>query len=102
MSTPRIGSQAAALPEGGALVAGGAIRNEHLSGDLASSAEVFDSSAGRWTAAELLEPRHEGVAVVLQDGSVLVLGGNASFNTQVDTPFCAPPLTSVERFYPGS
>ena len=102
MSTPRIGSQAAAMPDGRALVAGGAIRDDHLSGDLATSAEVFDPSADRWTAAELPEPRQDGVAVVLQDGSVLVLGGNASFNTQVDTPFCARPLTSVERFYPGS
>jgi Galactose oxidase, central domain/Kelch motif len=103
MSTPRIGSQAASLPDGRVLVAGGASRDDSLSGDLVTSAEVFDPSTGRWAAAgELLEPRQVGVATALEDGSVLVLGGNASFNTQVDTPFCAPPLTSVERFYPGS
>jgi Galactose oxidase, central domain/Kelch motif len=103
MSAPRIGSQAAPLPDGRALVAGGALRDDSLSGDLVTSAEVFDPSTGRWTAAgELLEPRQEGVATALQDGSVIVLGGNASFNTQGDTPFCPAPLTSVERFYPGS
>jgi len=102
MSTPRIDMQAASLGDGRVLVAGGAVRSEGLSGALTPTAEVFDLSADRWTAVgDLLEPRQEGLAVALQDGSVLLLGGNASFNTEGDTPFCPQPLASVERFYPA-
>jgi hypothetical protein len=103
ISTPRIGSQAAAFPDGRVLVAGGASRDDGISGELVSSAEIFDPRADRWTpAGDLLEPRQNGLAVVLRDGSVLVLGGNASFNTSVSTPFCPEPLTTVERLHPAS
>lgn len=102
MSTPRIGLQAVTLVDGRVLVAGGAVRDQRTSGELVSSAELYDPSTDRWSAVgDLLEPRKDGLAVVLQDGSVLVLGGNASFNGQGETPFCPPPLTSVERLYPG-
>lgn len=101
MSTPRIGSQATTLADGRVLVAGGAVRATYQSGELISTTEAFDPSTERWTPAEaLLEPRQHGLAISLQDGSVLLLGGNASFNTQVDVPYCPPPLTTVERYYP--
>lgn len=103
MSTPRLGAQAVLLSDGRVLVAGGAARDDGTDGEALSSAEVFDPSANRWTAVgDLLEPRRDGLAVALDDGSVLVLGGDAAFNVHGDTPFCPPPLTSVERFYPGS
>jgi hypothetical protein len=101
MSTPRIGSQATSLADGRVLVAGGAVRATYHSGELISTTEVFDPATEQWTAVgDLLEPRQQGLAVSLQDGSVLMLGGNASFNTQVDVPYCPPPLTTVERYYP--
>jgi hypothetical protein len=85
------------------LVAGGASRHDGISGELVSSAEILDPAADRWTpAGDLLEPRQNGLAVGLQDGSVLVLGGDASFNIGVATPFCPEPLTTVERFHPAS
>jgi hypothetical protein len=84
------------------LVAGGAVRADYHSGELVSTTEVYDTSTDRWTAAgDLLEPRQHGLAVALEDGSALLLGGNASFNTQLDIPYCAPPLISVERFNPS-
>ena len=102
MSTPRIGSQAASLADGKALVAGGAARADYHSGELLSTSEVFDPSTGRWSAVgDLLEPRQHGLAVTLRDRGILVLGGDASFNADVSTPYCPPPLTSVERFVTG-
>lgn len=103
MSTPRIGSQTALLPDGRVLVAGGAVRDEYRSGEMATGAEVFDQSANQWTSiSDPLEPRKDGRTVVLHDGSALVLGGDAEFNVHGDTPWCATPLASVERLYPGS
>jgi Galactose oxidase, central domain/Kelch motif len=102
MSTPRIGLQAVTLADGRVLVAGGAVRDERTSGELVASAEIYDPSTDHWTTVgDLLEPRKDGLAVVLQDGSVLVLGGDASFNRQVETPFCPAPLVSVERSSTG-
>lgn len=103
MSTPRAGMQTALLPGGGVLVAGGASRDTGLSGEMVQSAEVFGPQTRTWTpVGDLLEPRKEGKTIVLGDGTVLVMGGDASFNVNVETPFCAPPLTSVERSSPGS
>jgi alkylated DNA repair dioxygenase AlkB len=103
MTSPRLEPQATRLSDGRVLVAGGAARDEGMSGEVVSSAEVFDPSTNRWTAVgDLLEPRRDGLAIVLDDGSVLVMGGDAEFNVHGDTPFCPKPLESVERFYPGS
>jgi hypothetical protein len=41
--------------------------------------------------------RYGGQAIVLDDGSVLILGGMDSLNEFGDTPFCPGTLTSVER-----
>ena len=60
--------------------------------------EAFDPSTGRWSAGpDLLEPRENSKALVLDDGSVLLMGGDAQFNVQGDTPFCPAPINSVER-----
>ncbi|HLA16676.1 MAG TPA: kelch repeat-containing protein [Candidatus Limnocylindrales bacterium] len=114
MSTPRIGSQATVLPDGRVLVAGGAIHHEFLidesgfrfvdidKGRVLSSAEVFDPSIDRWTpVGNLLEPRKYGNLIVLADGSVLLMGGNASPSLHEDVDCSSRPLSSVERFYPG-
>jgi hypothetical protein len=104
MGTPRLQPQVVALQDGRVLVAGGASAAEYQDGAHAlQTTEIYDPSTDHWAAGpDLLEPRMRGNAVVLQDGSVLLLGGTASFNTEGETPYCPPPLTSVERFYPGS
>ena len=67
-----------------------------------TSAEIFDPSTDRWTAVgDILEPRQDGVATVLQDRSVPVQGGIASFDTEGNSRVLPPALTSVEHFYPG-
>ena len=59
--------------------------------------------AGSWsTTSDLLEPRDGRLAVVLEDGSVLVLGGSADFNTQGEVPWCPTPRRqSTDASRPG-
>ena len=102
MATARFDPQVAVLADGRVLVAGGGTTGS-TQGAMLSSTEIYDPTTDGWTPGpDLLEPRKEGLAVLLSDGSVLVLGGDATFNTEGDTPFCAPPLQTVERFYPGA
>ena len=104
MASPRSGVQIVALSDGRVLVAGGTADDPNEShGTTLGTTEIYDPTADRWaTSSDLLTPRMEGQAIRLADGSVLILGGYDAFNTEGDTPFCPPPLTSVERFYPGS
>ena len=51
--------------------------------------------------ADLLQPRYGAEALVLADGSVLLLGGYADFNVNGDTPWCPTPISSVERLSPA-
>ena len=103
MLTPRIGPQVAVLDDGRMLVAGGAItQDDEIRSEALRSTEIFDPTTNGWsTADDLLEPREGGLAVVLEDGSVLVLGGSADFNTEGEVPWCPTPLTTVERFDRG-
>jgi hypothetical protein len=103
MSTPRLRPQVAVLRDGRVLVAGGASGGDFDPGArILQTTEVYDARTDRWTAGgDLLEPRKGGLAVGLQDGSVLVLGGDARLNSEGEAPFCPQPLTSVERLDPG-
>ncbi len=103
LSTPRIDAQIVTLDDGRVLVAGGATGSTSgTEGTTLSSTEIYDPASDAWVpGSDLLAPRKEGYAVQLADRTVLVLGGNDAFNDQGETPFCAPPLTTVERFYPG-
>lgn len=59
--------------------------------------EAFDPASGQWTAlGDLQQSRYGGHAVILDDGSVLVMGGYADFNVAGDVPWCPSPLTSTE------
>ena len=69
----------------------------------AVTTELYDPVADAWSAGpDLLEPRKDGSALLLPDGSVLIHGGDASFNDQGDVPFCPDPMVSTERVYLGT
>lgn len=102
MSTGRLGAQVVVLGDGRVLVAGGATALEPRLAKALQTAEVYDPAADRWASAgALLTPRMDGYAVALADGSALVLGGAANFDTNYATPFCPSALASVERFWPS-
>ena len=91
------------LADGRILVAGGTSPCDDLDGVVLQSTEIYDPKSDRWSPGpDLLEPRQNAQGVLLEDGSVLILGGDASFNTLGETPWCPSPLTSVERLYLGS
>jgi Galactose oxidase, central domain/Kelch motif len=93
MTTGRSGQTATLLPDGSVLVAGGigAFVNPMDPRSLAS-AETYDPITGRWTVAGTLStPRVGHTATLLDDGTVLVVGGNRIFSD---------PLASVEIFSP--
>jgi hypothetical protein len=107
MPTARAGTTSVVLADGRVLVAGGTGGTSRPdNGPALTRVEVFDPESGAWTVApDLLEPRYAGYGahlVVLSDGDVLLLGGANDFNTGFDTPWCPQPMTSVERFTPGS
>ncbi len=103
MATPREGAMIARLADGRVLVAGGASGDAESGGVHAlATTEIYDPVTDRWSAGpDLLEPRKDGHALVLADGSVLIHGGDASFNVDGDVPWCPEPLTSTERLYLG-
>ena len=102
MSIERTSMAVVALADGRILVAGG---TPSVEGDavVLQSTEIYDPKSDRWTPGpDLLEPRQNAQGVLLEDGSVLILGGDASFNALGEAPWCPSPLTSVERLYLGS
>jgi hypothetical protein len=103
LDAPRIDPQIATLADGRVLLAGGATGRDDLSAATLTSTGIYDPATDRWTpAADLTAPRKDGVALVLDDGSVLLLGGDDDFNVNGDVPWCPEPLATVERFVPGS
>jgi hypothetical protein len=103
MTTPRVDATAVRLADGRVLVAGGYVGDGFANSQAVASVELFDPASGRWTTMpDLLEARYDATAVVLGDGSVLLMGGYANFNVDGDTPWCGEPMISVERFTPPS
>lgn len=104
MIVPREGAMITRLANGQLLFAGGATSDEtEPEGRALASTEMFDPLTGVWTVGpDLLEPRKDGHALLLEDGSVLIHGGDASFNVAGDVPWCPDPMTSTERVYLGS
>jgi hypothetical protein len=104
MSTPRDAAMITLLADGRVFVAGGATSDEmDAEAQALATTEIYDPVTDKWSAGpDLLETRKDGHALRLDDGSVLIHGGDASFNTAGDVPWCPDPMTSVERVYLGS
>jgi N-acetylneuraminic acid mutarotase len=87
--TRRYLDAAVRLNDGRAMVIGGL----NLSG-LVNDPEIYDPATNRWSAAAPMHLARDGhVAVTLQDGRVLVAGGNQDLQT---------PMSSVEIYDPSS
>ena len=102
MTTVRSDPQIAVLGDGRVLVAGGWLGSEFDGAQALMSTELYDPSQNIWSRGnELFEPRYGGLALPLADGSVLLLGGTDSFNTEGDTPWCPTPLLKTQRLDPA-
>jgi Kelch motif len=104
MSVSREGALVTTLADGRVFVAGGstATPGKEDAHTLAST-EIYDPAADGWSAGpDLLEARKEGAALTLDDGSILIHGGNDDYNTEGDVPWCPEPMTTAERVYLGS
>ena len=78
----RTGHTATALADGGVLVAGGESVARGARRSL-TGAEVFEPAGRKWrSAGEMRCPRSEHAAVLLGDGTVLVVAGDAAFPGQ--------------------
>ncbi len=104
MSTARDVAMLVRLADGRVLVAGGSTSGEmDPAAQVLATTEIYDPVANRWSdGPDLLEPRKDGHALVLRDGSVLIHGGDADFNVEGDVPWCPEPMTTTERVYLGT
>jgi N-acetylneuraminic acid mutarotase len=108
---PVVGASAIRLADGRVLVAGGSVRppelldaetGTYVSG-LTADALLFDPRTGRWTATTPMPiPRADASAVVLSDGSVVLVGGSAAEGEPNSTPGCSDPQPEAVRYVPGS
>lgn len=81
----------ASLADGRVLVAGGAVAQSFNSNGLVttltSSAEIFDPATNSWSSTVAMPSvREAGDAVLLQDGSVLLAGGDLGAHGPIPTP----------------
>jgi hypothetical protein len=96
MARARSGHSATLLDDGRVLVAGGTSVAFAGGTSPTSTAEIYDSATGKWTAARSMNhPRFEHSATLLADGRVLVAGGLSSSGTTRAT-------SSAEIFDPGT
>ncbi|MEO5704575.1 MAG: kelch repeat-containing protein [Candidatus Limnocylindrales bacterium] len=76
MNEARTGHAAVLLPDGKVLVVGGARDFTYFPSHMLTSAELYDPRSGTWTVtASLHAVRRDHVALLLPDGTVLVVGG---------------------------
>jgi len=93
MSIARNRSTATLLLDGSVLIAGGYLAGPGMPHTTAT-AERYDPESGSWTpTASMFGPRARHTAVLLEDGTVLVVGGE---------PGLATSLVSSELYDPGS
>ncbi len=101
------GAAGARLADGRVLLAGGATRPQeegpggtYVSG-LTAESVLFDPPTGSWSrATPMPSPRAGGSAVVLTDGSVVVVGGSISEGVPA-TPGCPDAHPKAVRYVPG-
>jgi hypothetical protein len=103
MIPSRVDFTATLLPDGKVLAAGGTGGGFP---DLArTSAELYDPSAASWApTASMAEGRYRHIAILLLDGTVLVVGGSGT-SVLVDPAtfeYVPPDLASVELYHPAS
>jgi len=77
MHSPRVAQFAVTLADGRVLVAGGFNQGIFL-----KSAEIYDPASGVWTLTANMNAPHNGAAVLLRNGQVLVMGGTGSGGSQ--------------------
>jgi hypothetical protein len=100
LDKPRQDHTATVLPDGRILVAGGWDMGKWDYGYYSlSSAETYDPASGNWNStANLNEPRFGHTATLLNNGQVLIAGGDGLFSAELYTPpilVPAPVLFSV-------
>lgn len=98
MSSSRLGCSLTVLTDGRVLAAGGTPGGE--TGDQAqgpvATAEIYDPASGRWAASSpMATPRFEHTATLLEDGRVLIAGGQSPGAE-------ARSLASTELFDPAA
>ncbi len=101
MSSRRAGASAAALSAGQVILAGGfsggaSIKNFSLAldGSLLSSAEIFDKATGAFSpTGAMATPRLGFTATALNNGKILVVGGQDSLGNVLDTAELYDPAT---------
>ncbi|WP_159080246.1 Kelch repeat-containing protein [Nocardia suismassiliense] len=100
MTDPRDAHRAVLLADGRVLVAGGAILVDDYNVAPLAFCEIYDPETGRWTpTGSMAVPRSLHQAVLLPDGSVLVVGGSS--HGWVGGPvFDMHSLATTERWYP--
>jgi WD40 repeat protein len=92
MESPRTGHTATLLANGKVLITGGGSSPFDSSG-IRNTAELYDPSSGAFVyTGSMTTPRESGVAVLLQDGRVLVAGGHSG-STQTNTAEIYDPAT---------
>jgi hypothetical protein len=99
----RRGAMAVTLADGKVLIAGGI---DPTTGQPATNADLYDPATDTWSALPALpEPRAEGAAAVLGDGSVIIAGGYARIPECAGLSDCGCTqengLATVVRFVPG-
>ena len=91
------------LPDGRVLAAGGVAEGDDRERRLIADAELLDPVSGIWQATTPMpRPRAGASAVVLGDGSALVVGGDMDLGPPDDVPSCPGPDAETWRFDPGS
>ncbi len=91
------------LGDGRVLVAGGLAGPDFAMGSGAiADAEIYDPATNTWTATTPLpEPRERASAVTLDDGSILLVGGDRGYIGEPSTPWCPEPIAAAVRYVPA-
>ena len=102
MSFARGTHTATLLQDGRLLIAGGDDGSGRLEA-ITDTVELYDPSTGRWEPAEVLgRQRTEHVAVMLDDGRVLLVGGAGVLQAGIQEQQLERPLIETDVFDPGT